>query len=180
MTIGDQQGADFQAFGGQLSGTVLSVVRPTLVVQPWRSVKFNADDPDSTLTLSFAPQKDQGRIDLVHVDVPDMISRTLSKAGRITTGNHGESTLIEINSIESGKTVKLSDVECERLPYVTTDYFGRPRPADRSPTVGPIQDLDRRVGHERPVVLEVWPNAAPDRPRAIDMRIKIKDRPIVR
>ncbi|MAE65497.1 MAG: hypothetical protein CMJ18_14600 [Phycisphaeraceae bacterium] len=71
VTIGEERGASFEAFGGQLSGTMLSVARPRLVVQSWRSVNFRDDDPDSTLILTFAPEGGEGRIDLVHVDVPD-------------------------------------------------------------------------------------------------------------
>jgi activator of HSP90 ATPase len=73
VTIGGEAGAKFEAFDGQLSGTILAVVQSTLIVQSWRSVKFNPDDLDSTLILSFTPndgQPDQGRIDLVHTDVP--------------------------------------------------------------------------------------------------------------
>jgi activator of HSP90 ATPase len=73
VTIGGAPGAEFEAFGGQLSGTILAVVQSRLIVQSWRSVKFNASDPDSTLVLSFSSvegQPEQGRIDLVHVGVP--------------------------------------------------------------------------------------------------------------
>jgi activator of HSP90 ATPase len=74
VTIGAQPGAAFRAFGGQLSGAVLAVARPHLVVQSWRSTKFHADDPDSTLILTFTrdgSNATSGRIDLVHFDVPD-------------------------------------------------------------------------------------------------------------
>ncbi len=74
VTIGAEPGAAFSAFGGQLSGTILAVVRPRLIVQAWRSTKFHAVDPDSTLILSFTPDDfdaTHGRIDLVHLDVPD-------------------------------------------------------------------------------------------------------------
>ena len=74
VTIGSEPGAEFQAFNNQLSGKVLAVVRPRLIVQSWRSTKFHADDLDSKLILSFSPEpnhSDQGRIDLVHLDVPD-------------------------------------------------------------------------------------------------------------
>jgi activator of HSP90 ATPase len=74
VTIDAEPGAAFQAFGGQLSGVMLAVVRPRLIVQSWRSVKFKDQDPDSTLILTFSPdgpQQSDGRIDLVHVDVPD-------------------------------------------------------------------------------------------------------------
>ena len=64
----------FQAFGGQLSGQILAIERPRMIVQSWRSVKFHVGDADSTLVLMFTPETatiGQGRIDLVHVDVPD-------------------------------------------------------------------------------------------------------------
>jgi uncharacterized protein YndB with AHSA1/START domain len=73
VAIGAEAGAPFQAFGGQLSGQILVVVRPRLIVQSWRSVKFNASDADSTLILGFSDDRSQpssGRIDLVHLDVP--------------------------------------------------------------------------------------------------------------
>jgi activator of HSP90 ATPase len=73
VAIGAEPGAVFEAFGGQLSGAILAVVRPCLIVQSWRSVKFASDDVDSTLILKFTadgPQPGSGRIDLVHLDVP--------------------------------------------------------------------------------------------------------------
>ncbi len=71
VVIGAERGDAFQAFDGMLSGTMLAVVRPTLIVQSWRSVEFTADDPDSTLVLTFTPEGNEGRIDIVHLDVPD-------------------------------------------------------------------------------------------------------------
>ena len=76
VTIGAEPGAGFRAFGGQLSGTILAVVRPRLILQSWRSTKFAADDLDSTLILSFTPEgeggrRGRGRIDLLHLDVPE-------------------------------------------------------------------------------------------------------------
>ena len=77
VTISPEPGTTFQAFGGQLTGTILSVVRPWLIVQSWRSMMFKPDDGDSTLILSFSADAadpsghPQGRIDLVHLDVPD-------------------------------------------------------------------------------------------------------------
>lgn len=72
VIVGSAAGAEFQAFGGVLTGQILAVVPGRLIVQSWRSTKFHADDPDSTLILTFAPAGDQqGRIDLIHLDVPD-------------------------------------------------------------------------------------------------------------
>ena len=76
VEIGPEPGAAFRAFGGQLSGMILAVVRPRLVVQSWRSTKFRDEDRDSTLILQFTPDGEDvanrsGRIDLVHLDVPE-------------------------------------------------------------------------------------------------------------
>jgi activator of HSP90 ATPase len=71
VTIGTGAGTPFRAFDGNLSGSMLTVVEPTLIVQSWRSTHFNDDDPDSTLILTFTPLGETGRIDLVHLDVPD-------------------------------------------------------------------------------------------------------------
>lgn len=71
VTIGAEPGAEFAAFEGQLSGQILHVVPPRLIVQSWRSTQFRDTDPDSTLILSFAAEGNGGRIELVHLDVPD-------------------------------------------------------------------------------------------------------------
>jgi activator of HSP90 ATPase len=71
VEIGSETGDAFNAFGGVLTGEMLRIVCPTLIVQSWRSTKFNEDDVDSTLVLSFRPEGSQGRINLVHLDVPD-------------------------------------------------------------------------------------------------------------
>lgn len=71
VTIGKTPGAEFCAFEGALSGTILAVVSPTLIVQSWRSTQFKPTDPDSTLILSIKPEGISGQISLVHIDVPD-------------------------------------------------------------------------------------------------------------
>jgi hypothetical protein len=74
VTISREAGSPFLAFNEQLRGQMLAIAPPRLIVQSWRSVKFQDDDPDSTLILAFMPQAHnpgQGRIDLVHLDVPD-------------------------------------------------------------------------------------------------------------
>jgi uncharacterized protein YndB with AHSA1/START domain len=71
VTISARAGAPFRAFGGVLTGTVLQVVPKRLIVQSWRSSNFTSTDPDSTLVLTFWPEKEGGRIELVHVNVPE-------------------------------------------------------------------------------------------------------------
>jgi activator of HSP90 ATPase len=70
--ISDEAGSVFEAFGGLLKGRTLQVVKPRLIIQSWRSVNFADDDPDSTLIIMFTQEEDNaGRIDLVHLDVPE-------------------------------------------------------------------------------------------------------------
>ncbi|HKC17376.1 MAG TPA: SRPBCC domain-containing protein [Steroidobacteraceae bacterium] len=71
VTIAPRVGAPFKAFGGALSGTVLHLVPNRLIVQSWRSTKFSRRDLDSTLVLSFWPEKGGARIELTHVNVAD-------------------------------------------------------------------------------------------------------------
>ena len=71
VDIGDKRGSEFKAFDGALTGTILEVIKSRLIIKSWRSVNFKAEDPDSTLILSFTSEGDEGRIDLVHLDVPD-------------------------------------------------------------------------------------------------------------
>lgn len=71
VTIAAEPGAAFRAFDGALTGTILALISPRLIVQSWRSTEFAVDDPDSILILNFIPEGRQGRIDLVHMDVPD-------------------------------------------------------------------------------------------------------------
>jgi len=74
VEISAEPGAPFHAFNKQISGQILATARPYLIVQSWRSVKFHEDDADSTLILKFMSEPNKaghGRIDLVHLDVPE-------------------------------------------------------------------------------------------------------------
>ena len=63
-------GTPFRAFDGALSGTTLQIVPKQLIVQAWRSANWDPSDVDSTLILSFLPEPNGGRIEVVHVNVP--------------------------------------------------------------------------------------------------------------
>jgi activator of HSP90 ATPase len=71
VTVSAESGTPFSAFGGMISGTTLVAIAPRLIVQSWRSSNFKESDPDSTLVLTFVPEGANGRIDLVHIDVPE-------------------------------------------------------------------------------------------------------------
>ena len=71
VTIEPHPGTPFRAFDGALIGTMLHVVPKRLIVQAWRSKNWPTDAIDSVLTLTFWKEADGGRIELVHVNVPD-------------------------------------------------------------------------------------------------------------
>ena len=71
VTIAARAGAPFRAFNDMLSGTMLHVEPKRLIVQTWRSANWPAMAIDSVLTLSFWPEKDGARIELVHANVPE-------------------------------------------------------------------------------------------------------------
>ena len=54
-----------------LSGKVLHIEPKRLIVQTWRSANWPATAIDSVLTLTFWPEKDGARIELVHINVAD-------------------------------------------------------------------------------------------------------------
>ena len=69
VTISDEPGAPFRAFDDMLTGTILQVAPKRLIVQSWRSLNWGPEDIDSTLILSFWPEGEGGRIELVQVNV---------------------------------------------------------------------------------------------------------------
>jgi activator of HSP90 ATPase len=71
VTIEPKAGGAFEAFGGMLTGRMLHILPKRLIVQAWRSCNWPADAMDSTLVISFWPECEGGRIELVHVNVPE-------------------------------------------------------------------------------------------------------------
>jgi len=72
VTIGAQAGAPFSAFNGMIFGAILYVEPKRLIVQKWRSVNFPADSVDSVLVLTFATEPGGARIELAHINVPEV------------------------------------------------------------------------------------------------------------
>ena len=71
VSISSKEGSRFRAFDGMISGKTLHVVPKRMIVQSWRGSHWKKEDIDSTLILTFWPNGDQGRIELVHVNVAD-------------------------------------------------------------------------------------------------------------
>jgi activator of HSP90 ATPase len=68
--VSSKVGAKFTAFEGTLSGRNLVVVPNRMIVQAWRASHWRKTDLDSILTLTFSKAAAGGRVDLVHVGVP--------------------------------------------------------------------------------------------------------------
>ena len=71
VTIAARAGAPFRAFNDMLSGTIIHVAPKRLIVQTWRSANWPVTAIDSVLTLSFWPENNGARIELVHANVPE-------------------------------------------------------------------------------------------------------------
>jgi activator of HSP90 ATPase len=64
-------GASFTAFDGLLRGKNLLIVPKKMIVQSWRSTSWKREDADSILIITFDKTKSGGRVELVHVNVPE-------------------------------------------------------------------------------------------------------------
>lgn len=71
VEISPEPGSGFSAFDGSLMGKTLHVVPGRMIVQTWRADHWTDDDVDSILVLTFWPEGDGGRVELVQVNVAD-------------------------------------------------------------------------------------------------------------
>lgn len=71
VTIRRIAGTKFRAFGGMVLGKTLHVVPKRLIIQSWRGKDWKREDIDSTLIVRFLPDKEGGKVELTHVNVPE-------------------------------------------------------------------------------------------------------------
>lgn len=64
-------GDSFSAWNGYISGKNVELIENQKIVQTWRTVEFNDEDQDSTLTIEFAETID-GSTELIlsHINIP--------------------------------------------------------------------------------------------------------------
>jgi activator of HSP90 ATPase len=65
VTISSEPGSEFRAFDNMLAGRMLYTIPKRMIVQSWRAKHWQPEDVDSILILTFWPQGDAGRIELV-------------------------------------------------------------------------------------------------------------------
>lgn len=91
-------GGTFTAFAGTLRGKNLLIVPKKMIVQSWRAKSWHKTDPDSVLILTFSKAASGGRVDLVHVNVPEHDHKGVTQGWQkyywgpwrayLATGNH--------------------------------------------------------------------------------------------
>lgn len=69
--ISAQEGADFTAWDGYITGRNLRLVPERLIVQSWRTTQFTETDPNSQIEVLLEPVSGGTRITLHHTNVPD-------------------------------------------------------------------------------------------------------------
>jgi len=69
-SVSAKPGAKWKAYNGMILGKNLMVIPGRMVVQAWRSSQWKENDLDSILIMNFSKTPAGGRIDLIHVGVP--------------------------------------------------------------------------------------------------------------
>jgi activator of HSP90 ATPase len=78
-SVSTKAGAKWVAFDGMISGRNLVVVPGRRIVQAWRASHWKDSDLDSILIINFSQAPGGGKIDLVHVGVPQHDHQGVSK-----------------------------------------------------------------------------------------------------
>src|SRR5579862_1689311 len=68
--ISAEEGAEFSAWDGYITGRNLRLRPDTLIVQSWRTTEFAPSDPDSQIEVLLEPARGGTRITLHHTNVP--------------------------------------------------------------------------------------------------------------
>ena len=77
--VSAKRGAKWSAFDGMILGRNLVVVPGHMIVQAWRASHWKESDLDSILVLNFSKAPGGGKIDLVHLGVPQHDHKGVTK-----------------------------------------------------------------------------------------------------
>jgi len=69
-TITDEIGTEFEAWNGYIHGKNLELDPGRRIVQSWRSIEFEEDDPDSRLEIILEPVGEGTLLTLQHTGLP--------------------------------------------------------------------------------------------------------------
>ncbi len=68
--VSGEPGGQFTAWDGYISGRNFELTPGRRILQAWRTVEFEDDDPDSTLEVLFEPVADGTRVTIRHSNLP--------------------------------------------------------------------------------------------------------------
>ncbi len=68
--VSAEVGGEFSAWDGYISGRNLALTPGRRILQSWRTVEFEAAEPDSTLEILFEPQKQGTLVTIRHTGLP--------------------------------------------------------------------------------------------------------------
>ena len=69
--ISAEEGAEFAAWDGYITGCNLRLERDRLIARSWRTTQFEGTDPDSQIEVLLEPVAGGTRVTLHHTNVPD-------------------------------------------------------------------------------------------------------------
>ncbi len=78
VRIAPEEGAEFSAFDGRISGRILALSPGQQIVQSWRSFEWGPQDLDGTLVLVFSPDPSGARVQSCLVNAPEHLFEKLA------------------------------------------------------------------------------------------------------
>ena len=75
--ITDEEGADYSAHDGYITGKNLQLVKNKLIVQSWKGSDWKKSDLDSTFILHFEKKGEDALLTMVHANIPEEYAKDI-------------------------------------------------------------------------------------------------------
>lgn len=79
VKISAKEGTGFSAHGGYITGTNLKLIKDKLIVQTWRGMNWQKNDPDSIFMIILEPKGIDVVLHAVHANIPDAYVESINK-----------------------------------------------------------------------------------------------------
>ena len=77
--MSNKPGGKYSAHGGYITGENLLLLKDKLIVQTWRTLEWDKNDPDSTFTIILEPKGKNVTLYAVHSNLPDKHAESIDK-----------------------------------------------------------------------------------------------------
>jgi activator of HSP90 ATPase len=77
--ISNKAGGKYSAHGGYITGENLLLLKDTLIVQTWRTLEWDKNDPDSTFTIILESKGKNVTLHAVHSNLPEKYAESIDK-----------------------------------------------------------------------------------------------------